>query len=91
MTRRESRFRYIAGAFAGVGAVLVLAVLVGISTAFWWAAVVATQALVAGLVFGALGALASVSQRLLGESIQLDFRASRRPPGVDDQDLTTGF
>lgn len=74
--QRHARFVYFQGTLLGALATMVLCVGVGVAAAAWWTAVVSTPALVASAVFGALGAVASVFQRISAGRLVLDYHTS---------------
>jgi hypothetical protein len=77
MIQRQSRFIYFLGCLLGSVAVLAMTALIGLATARWWTGIVSTPALVAAGIFGALGAVTSVFQRMSSGQLVLDFNASR--------------
>lgn len=72
---RQARFSYFIGVLIGTLAVLVLCAAIGEVVSNLWSSTVAVAPLVASTTFGALGALASVFQRLSTGKLVLDFTA----------------
>lgn len=75
--QRQARFVYFEGALLGAAATLLACALLGLVAAHNWTAVLNTPALVAAGVFGVLGAVTSVVQRMSNGSLLLDFSARR--------------
>jgi hypothetical protein len=76
--QRQARFVYFQGALFGTVAAVVVCVVLGLVGARVWAEYVGTAALVAATLFGALGAVVSVFQRISTGNLTLDFNASTR-------------
>lgn len=74
--QRQARFVYFQGALAGTVVALGIGAGLGMLSAHYWSANVNTAALVAAMVFGALGAVVSVFQRISTDRLVLDFNAS---------------
>ena len=77
MIEREGGFTYFQGVLAGAVLVFALSTLIGLATANYWPAVVSTPGIVGALVFGALGAVTSVFQRISADGVALAFTPSR--------------
>jgi hypothetical protein len=75
--QRQARFVYFQGALYGTVVAAVICVLLGLVSARFWADHIDTGALVASALFGALGAVVSVFQRISTGQLTLDFNASR--------------
>lgn len=75
--QRQSRLTYFEGALWGSLGTIALCALLGAASAQWWSPAVRTPAFVAAIVFGALGAVASVSQRISTGRLVLDFTVPR--------------
>jgi hypothetical protein len=75
--QRQARFVYFQGALIGSVVTLAVCVVLGLLSARFWAGNVNTPALVAAMLFGALGAVVSVFQRISTGGLVLDFNASR--------------
>jgi hypothetical protein len=75
--QRQARFVYFQGTLLGTAAVVVLCVVLGLVSARFWTSHIDTGALVASALFGALGAVVSVFQRISTGTLALDFNASR--------------
>ena len=75
--QRQARFVYFQGALAGTVVAIVICVVLGMVSARFWADHVDTGALVVAALFGALGAVVSVFQRISTGKLTLDFNASR--------------
>jgi hypothetical protein len=75
--QRQARFVYFQGTLAGTAVAVVVCVLLGMASARFWASHIDTSALVASALFGALGAVVSVFQRISTGQLKLDFNASR--------------
>lgn len=75
--QRQARFVYFQGALYGTVVAAVICVLLGLVSARFWADHLDTGALVASALFGALGAVVSVFQRISTGQLTLDFNASR--------------
>jgi hypothetical protein len=74
--QRQARFVYFQGALYGTVVAAVICVLLGLVSARFWADHIDTGALVASALFGALGAVVSVFQRISTGQLTLDFNAS---------------
>jgi hypothetical protein len=74
---RQARFTYFVGVFFGTLAVLILSGLAGALVAHNWSSTVAPAPLIASTSFGALGAFASVFQRMSSGQLVIDFSAPR--------------
>jgi hypothetical protein len=77
MIQRQARFIYFLGVLAGAVLTLLVGAGLGLLTAREWPELISTPALVAATVFGALGATASVFQRMSSDKLVLDFNAGR--------------
>jgi hypothetical protein len=75
--QRQARFVYFQGVLLGAVITVAVCSVIGALDAAWWSRVVSPAALVAATVFGALGALASVFQRMSTGNLVLDFSATR--------------
>lgn len=75
--QRQARFVYFQGALYGTAVAVLVCVLLGLVGARFWANHVDTGALVASALFGALGAVVSVFQRISTGQLTLDFNAAR--------------
>lgn len=75
--QRQARFVYFQGALYGTAVAVLVCVVLGMASARYWADHVDTGALVASALFGALGAVVSVFQRISTGRLTLDFNASR--------------
>jgi hypothetical protein len=75
--QRQCRFTYFLGVLIGSAVALVLAACLGLVVAHNWSTVVSTPAVVSATVFGVLGAVTSVFQRMSTGRLLLDFNASR--------------
>jgi hypothetical protein len=76
--QRQARFVYFQGALIGTAVAVLVCVLLGMVSARFWADHVDTGALVASALFGALGAVVSVFQRISTGKLTLDFNAPPR-------------
>jgi hypothetical protein len=76
--QRLARFVYFQGALAGTVLTVVLIALVGIAGTQWWSGVINVPALVGASLFGALGAVVSIFQRMSKGDLVLDFSTSTR-------------
>lgn len=74
--QRQARFVYFQGALVGTVGTIALSVLLGVLGARFWSAHLSVAALVAATLFGALGAVVSVFQRISTGRLTLDFNAS---------------
>lgn len=74
--QRQARFVYFQGALAGTAFAIVVCVVLGMVGSRYWANHIDTAALVASALFGALGAVVSVIQRISAGRLTLDFNAS---------------
>lgn len=75
--QRQARFVYFQGTLAGTAVAVVICVVLGMVSARFWVSHIDTGALVASALFGALGAVVSVFQRISTGKLTLDFNASR--------------
>lgn len=75
--QRQARFVYFQGALVGTAVAVVVCVVLGMVSARYWTNYLDTGALVASALFGALGAVVSVFQRISTGKLTLDFNASR--------------
>jgi hypothetical protein len=75
--QRQARFTYFQGTL--VGAVLTVAACAGLGVLSdrWWSSLIAAPSFVVSTVFGALGAVTSVFQRMSTGQLVLDFTTSR--------------
>jgi hypothetical protein len=76
--QRQARFTYFQGTLLGTVLTVLACVALGVASDRWWSTVVSAPAFVSSLVFGALGALTSVFQRMSTGDLVLDFTTSRR-------------
>lgn len=76
--QRQTRLKYFFGSLAGGAAMIVLCALLGWLSARYWSARVDPGALLAATLFGALGAIVSVVQRMAKDNLVLDFNAPVR-------------
>jgi hypothetical protein len=74
--QRQSRFVYFQGALAGTAVAIVVCVVLGMVSSRFWASHIDTSALVASALFGSLGAVVSVFQRISAGRLTLDYNAS---------------
>ncbi|KHD77503.1 hypothetical protein MB27_10330 [Actinoplanes utahensis] len=77
LVEREGGFTYFQGVLAGALITCGLATVLGLLTANLWPEVVSPAGLVGSLVFGALGAVTSVFQRISADGVALTFTPSR--------------
>lgn len=75
--QRQARFTYFQGVLLGSAVTLLLCALIGLVAAHNWTTVISTPALLAAGLFGTLGAVTSVFQRMSSGALLLDFNASR--------------
>jgi hypothetical protein len=75
--QRQARFVYFQGTLIGALLTVVVAVGLGFLAARYWRGEVSAPALIGSTVFGALGAVVSVFQRISTGALLLDFNASR--------------
>jgi hypothetical protein len=75
--QREARFIYFQGALLGAVLTVIACGVLGAASLRWWSDAVSTPAFVASIVFGALGAMTSVFQRMSTGRLVLDFTTSR--------------
>jgi hypothetical protein len=75
LIQRQARFSYLLGILAGAALALALAVGLSLVTARFWSARLDTPALAAAAVFGTLGAVVSVFQRISTGQLVLDYSA----------------
>jgi uncharacterized membrane protein len=76
--QRQARLKYFFGALAGGAAMIAVCALLGWLSARMWSARVDPGALLASTLFGALGAIVSVVQRMAKDNLVLDYNAPRR-------------
>lgn len=76
--QRQARFDYFQGSLAGTVVAVVVCVVLGLVGARLWGEYIGTAALVSATLFGALGAVVSVFQRISTGNLTLDFDASTR-------------
>lgn len=76
--QRLARFVYFQGALAGTVVTIVLIALVGVAGGQWWSGQINVPALVGASLFGALGAVVSIFQRMSKGDLVLDFSTSAR-------------
>ena len=74
---REGGFTYFQGVLGGAVLTLMLCSMLGVVSALYWSGVVNTPGLVGAVVFGALGAVTSVFQRISSDGVTLAFTPSR--------------
>lgn len=74
--QRQARFVYFQGALGGTVVAVGVCVLLGLVGSRYWANHIDTSALVASALFGALGAVVSVFQRISAGRLTLDYNAS---------------
>jgi hypothetical protein len=75
--QRQTRFLYFQGALIGFASTIVLCAVLSVLAAEYWRSAVNPAALSAATVFGALGAIVSVFQRIAGGKLILDYHTSR--------------
>lgn len=75
LIQRQSRFSYFGGVMVGAVAAIVLCVLLGLADRAWWSAQVAAGPFLAAGIFGTLGAVVSVFQRIASGSLVIDYTA----------------
>jgi hypothetical protein len=75
--QRQARFTYFQGVLLGSSVALAICALAGLVGAHNWPSVVNTPAMLGAGVFGVLGAVTSVFQRMSSGQLLLDFNASR--------------
>jgi hypothetical protein len=75
--QRQARFVYFQGTLLGTAVAIAICVVLGMVSARFWTSHIDTGALVASALFGALGAVVSVFQRISTGKLTLDFHASR--------------
>ncbi|MFC7547938.1 hypothetical protein [Plantactinospora sp. GCM10030261] len=75
--RREASFIYLQGVLGGAVLTLLLCVLLGVANTRYWPTTVDPGPFVGALVFGLLGAVTSVFQRISGDEVVLTFTPSR--------------
>jgi hypothetical protein len=73
--QRQARFEYFQGALMGSVAMAAACTVLGTLGARYWSGEISPSALVASTIFGALGAMVSVFQRMSTGSLKLDFNA----------------
>ncbi|HEX8870795.1 MAG TPA: hypothetical protein VF821_34340 [Lentzea sp.] len=76
--QRQARLSYFSGALFGVVTMIVVCTLLGWLCTRFWSARVDPGALVASTLFGALGAIVSVVQRMAKGDLVLDYNAPMR-------------
>jgi hypothetical protein len=76
-TQREARFVYLQGSLTGMVVAAIISALLGLVSATLWVQNISPASLVASTLFGALGAVLSVFQRMSTGALVLDFNASR--------------
>jgi hypothetical protein len=76
--QRQARLKYFFGALAGGGAMIVICAVLGWLSARFWSQRVDPGALLASTLFGSLGAIVSVVQRMAKDNLVLDFNAPVR-------------
>ncbi len=76
--QRLARFVYFQGALAGMFITVVLIAGVGLAGNAWWTGLISVPALVGASLFGALGALVSIFQRMSKGDLVLDFSTTTR-------------
>ncbi|SMD27559.1 hypothetical protein [Kibdelosporangium aridum] len=76
--QRQARFNYFQGALVGTIATAALIVLVGVASTQFWPGLLNTPGLVVASLFGALGAVVSIFQRMSKGTLILDFNTSIR-------------
>jgi hypothetical protein len=75
--QRQARFVYFQGTLIGAAVTIALCAGIGALAAHHWERVLSPAALTATTVFGALGAVVSVFQRIASGKLVLDYHASR--------------
>jgi len=75
--QRQARFTYFQGTLLGAVLTVLGCAALGVASDRWWSSVVSAPAFVASIVFGALGAVTSVFQRMSTGQLVLDFTTSR--------------
>jgi hypothetical protein len=75
--QRQARFTYFQGTLLGAVLTVAVCAALGVTSHQWWSSVVSAPAFVASIVFGALGAVTSVFQRMSTGQLVLDFTTSR--------------
>jgi hypothetical protein len=75
--QRQARFVYFQGTLFGTLAAIIVCVVLGMVGSRYWANHLDTAALVIAALFGALGAVVSVFQRISTGKLTLDFNAAR--------------
>ncbi|ALG07626.1 hypothetical protein [Kibdelosporangium phytohabitans] len=76
--QRQARFIYFQGALVGTVLTVLLIIAVGIASARLWPSLLNTAGLAGACVFGALGAVVSIFQRMSKGTLVLDFNTSIR-------------
>ncbi|MEU0882405.1 hypothetical protein ABZ345_27660 [Lentzea sp. NPDC005914] len=76
--QRQARLTYFFGALAGGAAMIIVCAVIGWLSARFWAARVDPGAVLASTLFGALGAIVSVVQRMAKDNLVLDYNAPKR-------------
>lgn len=75
LVQRQARFDYLLGVLAGALLLLVVAGMLGVVAAAHWSSTFDASALTAAMLFGILGAVASVFQRMSRGQLVLDYNA----------------
>ncbi|HEU4424274.1 MAG TPA: hypothetical protein VFR67_17235 [Pilimelia sp.] len=75
--QRQARFTYFQGTLLGAVLTILSCAALGLASQHWWSSVMSPAAFVASIVFGALGAVTSVFQRMSTGQLVLDFTTSR--------------
>lgn len=75
--QRQARFIYLQGVLGGAVVSIAVCAALGMAAATYWSGVVSPSALMASTLFGALGAVVSVFQRIQAGRLLLDFNAPR--------------
>jgi hypothetical protein len=75
LIQRQSRFSYFGGVLVGALLAIALCVLLGLADRQWWSGQVAAGPFLAAGVFGTLGAVVSVFQRIASGSLVIDYTA----------------
>lgn len=75
--QRQARFVYFQGTLLGAALTVLVAVVLGMLADRYWRGEVSAPALIGSTIFGALGAVVSVFQRMSTGALLLDFNASR--------------
>lgn len=75
LIQRQSRFSYFGGVLVGALLAIGLCVLLGLADRAWWSGQVAAGPFMAAGIFGTLGAVVSVFQRIASGSLEIDYTA----------------